>query len=556
MSELAIANTAPLAPPQQPSPSPANDDASAPSFGDMLAQASTAQTPAPSTPSPSKQSSDAPPSKDAAKTAQGGQPKTHTRHHGKNTAPAANAQPQPATAQAVDPALLVAADTDPAKNTEDAAPNGTSKTAPSPATPQSATGLQAPNVPVASAPDPTAVGATATASANAPSASDAHTQSQGTKRGHKAKESQGAAAVTAAASPALQLQMEAGAAPAGPQTKNDAPPGGQTPAPTAGKSAAAPGTSASALPAVPALDTAAQIPPVIPQTPPLPQPTAANNDAAAAAAATPVLGAAQLATPKFATAKAGAAPNAQDAKGNAQAQPSGDTKTATAETFKVPGTAAGNDPAPKTDATKPDPATATQTQTAPPQPAAAHVPATPQNTIAAQPPAPQTPAAPETATIRVADAATKTIPPDQVAYEIKRSQDAGTNHFQIRLDPPELGRIEVKLDVSADGTTKAHLIADRQDTLDMLQRDSGALDRSLQSLGLKTGDNSLSFSLRQDDNAMAGGNARGDQQTNGNANSGSGAQGSNALAADDDIVLPPQYANQIYSDPLRINIVI
>ena len=73
---------------------------------------------------------------------------------------------------------------------------------------------------------------------------------------------------------------------------------------------------------------------------------------------------------------------------------------------------------------------------------------------------------------------------------------AGKNHFEIRLDPPELGRIEVRIDVDRDGHVTSRLIADRSDTLDLLRRDASGLERALQDAGLKTTDNGLQFSLR------------------------------------------------------------
>ena len=45
--------------------------------------------------------------------------------------------------------------------------------------------------------------------------------------------------------------------------------------------------------------------------------------------------------------------------------------------------------------------------------------------------------------------------------EIAGKALAGKNRFDIRLDPPELGRIEVRLDVDRDGHITSHMIADR-----------------------------------------------------------------------------------------------
>jgi chemotaxis protein MotD len=88
------------------------------------------------------------------------------------------------------------------------------------------------------------------------------------------------------------------------------------------------------------------------------------------------------------------------------------------------------------------------------------------------------------------------IPLSGVAIDIASKAAAGTNHFEIRLDPPELGKIEVRLDVDKDGNVTTRMIADRSDTLDLLRRDSAGLERTLQDAGLKTADNSLQFSLR------------------------------------------------------------
>jgi hypothetical protein len=88
------------------------------------------------------------------------------------------------------------------------------------------------------------------------------------------------------------------------------------------------------------------------------------------------------------------------------------------------------------------------------------------------------------------------IPFAGVAIEIAGKALAGKNHFDIRLDPPELGRIEVRLDVDRDGNVTSRMIADRPDTLDLLRRDASGLERALQDAGLKTSDNGLQFSLR------------------------------------------------------------
>jgi chemotaxis protein MotD len=88
------------------------------------------------------------------------------------------------------------------------------------------------------------------------------------------------------------------------------------------------------------------------------------------------------------------------------------------------------------------------------------------------------------------------IPVAGLAVEIVARARDGQNSFEIRLDPPELGRIDVHLRVDRDGNVSSRLIVERSETLDLLRRDAPALERALQNAGLKTGEQGLEFSLR------------------------------------------------------------
>jgi flagellar hook-length control protein FliK len=108
-----------------------------------------------------------------------------------------------------------------------------------------------------------------------------------------------------------------------------------------------------------------------------------------------------------------------------------------------------------------------------------------------------TPNAPTGATAAPASTASApAIPIAGLAVEIAARAHAGTNRFDIRLDPPELGRIDVRLDVDHDGKVTSHLVVERQATLDMLRREAPELQRSLQEAGLKTASDGLQFTLR------------------------------------------------------------
>ncbi len=88
------------------------------------------------------------------------------------------------------------------------------------------------------------------------------------------------------------------------------------------------------------------------------------------------------------------------------------------------------------------------------------------------------------------------VPVAGLAVEIAAQARAGKNRFEIRLDPPELGRIDVRLDVDKDGNVTSRLMVERADTLDLLRRDAQQLERALNQAGLKTADNALEFQLR------------------------------------------------------------
>jgi flagellar hook-length control protein FliK len=121
-----------------------------------------------------------------------------------------------------------------------------------------------------------------------------------------------------------------------------------------------------------------------------------------------------------------------------------------------------------------------------------------------------TPTAVTTAVAQSAAQQAAPIPLAGLAVEIAGKAIAGKNRFEIRLDPPELGRIEVRLDVDRDGNVTSRLTVDRADTLDLLRRDASGLERALQDAGLKTADNGLQFSLRDQSTSQ--------QQTNGSSN--------------------------------------
>jgi flagellar hook-length control protein FliK len=111
--------------------------------------------------------------------------------------------------------------------------------------------------------------------------------------------------------------------------------------------------------------------------------------------------------------------------------------------------------------------------------------------------------------IRNAAPAPKAPPPvpprfvtSQVAVQIQKALGEGGDRISIQLKPADLGRVEVRLDIGADGRVAAVITADRADTLDLLQRDARILQNSLQGAGLQADSNSLSFELKGQNHAF------------------------------------------------------
>jgi flagellar hook-length control protein FliK len=116
-----------------------------------------------------------------------------------------------------------------------------------------------------------------------------------------------------------------------------------------------------------------------------------------------------------------------------------------------------------------------------------------------------------------------TVPIAGLAVEIAARAQSGNTRFEIRLDPPELGRIDVRLDIDRSGHVTSRLVVDRPETLDMLQRAAPDLEQALQQAGLKTADSGLQFSLR-------------DQSSGGQNQNPNNPLQPNALALSDDII--------------------
>lgn len=120
-----------------------------------------------------------------------------------------------------------------------------------------------------------------------------------------------------------------------------------------------------------------------------------------------------------------------------------------------------------------------------------------------------------TATLTATAASVTAVPISGVPIEIAAAARAGKTRFDISLDPVDLGRIDVRVNVDRNGQVTSHLTVEKPETLAMLKQDAPQLQRALDDAGFKTGSNGLSFSLR--DQNSSGQNSGQNNDNGGNA---------------------------------------
>ena len=148
---------------------------------------------------------------------------------------------------------------------------------------------------------------------------------------------------------------------------------------------------------------------------------------------------------------------------------------------------------------------------------------------------------------RAANGGTAGLPTavEQVMLQLSRNVKSGNDQMSLQLHPAELGQINIKLSINADGKVQGTVTASNPATLELLSKDSKGLERALQDAGLTTDTGGLQFSL-----GNQSGNAQ--QHANGQAAAGqtdsSGDEAGTALAVND------TEAERYYVTPGRVNL--
>lgn len=138
---------------------------------------------------------------------------------------------------------------------------------------------------------------------------------------------------------------------------------------------------------------------------------------------------------------------------------------------------------------------------APPSPPSA-APARP--AIAADAPRAQSPRPADKSAARTVRADPPARTPAAFAEVIARRLGEGKSEFEIRLDPPQLGRVEGRLVLGDDGEATLALVFDNQAALDRFAADGAALRAALASAGFDLGGSALSFTLAEREGSDGG----------------------------------------------------
>lgn len=94
-------------------------------------------------------------------------------------------------------------------------------------------------------------------------------------------------------------------------------------------------------------------------------------------------------------------------------------------------------------------------------------------------------------------------PAAQVSLQILANVRHGDNIINIQLEPRELGKVDIVMELKADGKTDIVIRADNKDTLELLRADSSILEKSLNDAGIKTESGAINFNLKHDQQQSA-----------------------------------------------------
>ncbi len=83
----------------------------------------------------------------------------------------------------------------------------------------------------------------------------------------------------------------------------------------------------------------------------------------------------------------------------------------------------------------------------------------------------------------------------------KMAERPDTRVLTVRLDPPELGRVQVQLSAGSDKIVRAAITVEKSEALTMLKKDLASLEKALQDAGISVDKDGITLDLAMDNNS-------------------------------------------------------
>jgi flagellar hook-length control protein FliK len=91
-----------------------------------------------------------------------------------------------------------------------------------------------------------------------------------------------------------------------------------------------------------------------------------------------------------------------------------------------------------------------------------------------------------------------------LALEMRKSMEDGREHMRVRLDPKELGQLDVRLSFEKDGALRAIISTSTSASNDLLRQELPVLVRNLSDAGVRMDEGSLRFELQSGSGGSSG----------------------------------------------------